>query len=98
MLREKFHLEQCIRYLSSVGALEVIPNAYADSARSSQIVVPKSLAGNVNTLTPSSRNQLKWAGRGKAAKMADLSPYHARVSSESLCPTQRICVEFGISI
>lgn len=82
LLREKFHLEQCIRYLSSVGGLEVLPASAGDPSRMSQVMVPKSLAGNVVTLTPTSRNQLKWASRGKAARAADLSPYQPREDME----------------
>lgn len=81
LLKEKFYLEQCIRYLSSVGALEAIQSSPGEPLRNNQIYVPASLAGNVMTLTPTSKNQLKWAGRGTAAKQTNLSPYKPRVSA-----------------
>jgi hypothetical protein len=70
LLREKFQLEQCVRYLAVRARvpLALEPNAAGTGARSPLAKVqPGSLAGSVLFSTPIGQKSMRLGGRGRAA-------------------------------
>ncbi|GMH35792.1 hypothetical protein BSKO_03660 [Bryopsis sp. KO-2023] len=83
LLRERFQLEQCVRYLavrSHTYPKMCVPHDVSGQHQRgpSDLISPKSLASTVHYSTPTGRRILLRGSRGSSTMGQDLSPYKAR--------------------